>query len=80
MIFKNLLHAYRNSGIQIKLTICVIVAAAIPALAIGVMFSGRLYSMVISDTIKDQQLESDAVAPQISDAISEITEIGRAHV
>ena len=74
MIFKNLLHAYRNSGIQIKLTICVIVAAAIPALAIGVMFSGRLYSMVISDTIKDQQLESDAVAPQISDAISEITD------
>ena len=76
MKIKKLFNAYDNLSIKTKLTIVVIIAAAIPALFIGIMFASRLYSMVISDTIRNQQSESTAMAPQIADTLSQITDAG----
>ncbi len=76
MIFKKLINKYRNLSIQLKLTICVIVAAAIPAATMGLSFSSKLYDMVISDTIRSQQSEAAAMAPYISDALTSIEAIG----
>ena len=70
---KKLFRLYQNAGIRTKLSLCVILAAVIPAILITAIFSGKLYSMVIADTIKKQQMSSSQVAPQVTEALEQIT-------
>lgn len=66
--------AYYKLSIRVKLTICVVLAAMIPVAIIASMFAGRLYDMMIADTIRDQQIASAAIAPQIESALSSVAE------
>ncbi len=64
---------YNRLSIRIKLAICIVLAAMIPVSIIAIMFSGRLYNMMIADTIRDMQLASDNIAPRIESSLSSIT-------
>lgn len=76
-LWKAAKQAYNKLSIRVKLTICVMVAAMIPVSIIAVMFAGRLYNMMIAETIRDKQLASDAIAPQIEASLASITECYR---
>lgn len=75
MIIWEKIHLFYNRlSIRIKLTICIVLAAMIPVSIIAIMFSGRLYNMMIADTIRDMQLASDNIAPRIEASLASITE------
>lgn len=71
-LWTKLKRSYYKLSIRVKLTICVVLAAMIPVVIIAAMFSGRLYNMMIADTIRDQQIASDAIAPQIEATLSSV--------
>lgn len=73
-VLKKIRLSYNRLSIRVKLTICVVLAALIPVAIIAVMFSGRLYNMMIADTIRDMQLASDNIAPKIEASLASITE------
>ena len=73
-IWKKIRLFYNRLSIRIKLAICIVLAAMIPVSIIAIMFSGRLYNMMIADTIRDMQLASDNIAPRIESSLSSITE------
>lgn len=72
-VWKKIRLFYNRLGIRIKLTICIVLAAMIPVSIIAIMFSGRLYNMMIADTIRDMQLASDNIAPRIESSLASIT-------
>ena len=63
---------YYRLSIRIKLTICVVLAAMIPVIIIAVMYSGRLYDMMIAETIRGQQVATDAIAPQVEASVASV--------
>ena len=60
--FKN---GYLNLNLQTKFTIALISIVAVPACLIAFLFYGRLYSMVVSNTIRQEQDASAKTAPLI---------------
>lgn len=71
-MFSALRHFYGNRRLQSKFTLVLLVAAAIPVLIFGLFFYGRLYDMVVSYTIRQEQDASADTAPQIADTIQEV--------
>lgn len=79
--FRRLRQAYGDMGLQSKFTITLILAVSLPVLLIGVFFYSRLYDMVVSYTIGQEQDSSSKTAPLIEkdvqrvlDAYAEITD------
>ena len=60
--FKN---GYLNLNLQTKFTIALISIVVIPACLTAFLFYGRLYSMVVSNTIRQEQDASAKTAPLI---------------
>lgn len=60
--FKN---GYLNLNLQTKFTIALISIVVVPACLIAFLFYGRLYSMVVSNTIRQEQDVSAKTAPLI---------------
>ena len=46
---------YGNLHLQTKFTIVIALAVTLPMLMMGITFFGRLYDMVVSDTIRREQ-------------------------
>ena len=64
--------AYDNLKIQTKFTLCILFAVSIPLLSIAVLFSDRLYDMVIADTIRNEQNATMQIGPKIEDTLNEV--------
>ena len=60
--FKN---GYLNLSLQTKFTIALISIVVVPACLTAFLFYGRLYSMVVSNTIRQEQDASAKTAPLI---------------
>lgn len=60
--FKN---GYLNLNLQTKFTIALISIVVVPACLTAFLFYGRLYSMVVSNTIRQEQDASAKTAPLI---------------
>lgn len=75
---KNLLqrgiNCYNNMMLQTKFTINLLVIT-IPMLAMFFFFNGKLYDMVLADTIRSEQTASAMTLPQIDDLIGKILDI-----
>ena len=69
--------AYNNLGIQRKLTLCLLILVLIPMLVIGVFFYTRLYDMIVSDTIRNEQERAAQTGPLVEDSIHEIIKVHR---
>lgn len=81
-IFQHLRQVYGDLKLQTKITIVLMIAVTMPVLMVGIVFYNKLYDMVISDTIRQEQDTSAQTAPLIEnnmqkllDAYSQITEL-----
>ena len=80
--FHRLRQSYGDMSLQSKFTIVLILAVSIPVIMIGIFFYSRLYDMVVSYTIGQEQDSSSRTAPLIEkrvqnvmDAYREITDM-----
>lgn len=62
----------RSLHLQTKILICIVVAAMLPLFTIAVLFYGRFYDMVISDTVQDEQQLTASLIPKIESEINAI--------
>ena len=63
---------FGNMKLKTKFTLVMILIAIIPTLVLGVFFFGRLYDMIISDTIRQEQDASTHTAPLIEKSIDKV--------
>lgn len=63
---------YNNYKIQKKLTLSHIIVLSIPMIALLVFFGAKFSDMIISDTIRKEQLASTQTAPLIEDKLQTI--------
>ena len=56
---------YRSLNLQKKLMISYLVIITIPMLLIAAFFYGKVYNMIVADTIRNEQLKSAQTAPVI---------------
>lgn len=71
-IFPKARQWYSDLKLQSKFTISLILIVAIPAVLIAVFFYGRLYDMVVSYTIKQEQDSSANTAPIIEEKVQHV--------
>lgn len=67
--------AYKNLKIQSKFTVLILSAVLVPFTLLTCLFTGKLYSMIISETIKDAQNASAATSPMVNEIIDEISQV-----
>lgn len=70
--FRRITHAYNNLRLQTKLTITHLVIVTIPMAAIMLIFFTRIYDMIVSDTIRNEQGAALQTAPLIESEVSDI--------
>ena len=70
--FRRITHAYNNLRLQTKLTITHLVIVTIPMAAIMLIFFTRIYDMIVSDTIRNEQEAALQTAPLIESEVSDI--------
>ncbi|NBH83053.1 sensor histidine kinase [bacterium C-53] len=70
--FRRVTHAYNNLRLQTKLTITHLVIVTIPMAAIMLIFFTRIYDMIVSDTIRNEQEAALQTAPLIESEVSDI--------
>lgn len=71
-LLKKMRQFYGDLALQTKITIVLIIAVTIPVLIVGIFFYSRLYNMVISDTIRQEQDASEETAPLIENNVQTI--------
>ena len=64
----------RSLQLQTKFVLCILLAACLPIITIGVVFFGRFYDMLISDTVKSEQVQTASLIPKIKERLGSITE------
>lgn len=72
ILLKKLRQSYGDLKLQTKITIVLMIAVTVPTLMIAILFYGRFYNMVISDTIRQEQDASAQTAPLIENNIQKI--------
>lgn len=68
-------NCYNNRRLQTKFTITHLVITTIPMLVMFFFFHGKLYDMVLADTIRTEQTASAGTMPQIDDLINKILRV-----
>lgn len=69
---KGIQNTYGKLNIQKKLSFIVVTAVTIPILLIITIFSGRLFNMITSDTIRQEQDSASQTAPLVEDMVQDI--------
>ncbi|MCD7885815.1 MAG: histidine kinase [Lachnospiraceae bacterium] len=72
---KKLRQLYMNLHIQTKLMIVILLAVTIPALFVLLFFYSRMYGMVVSYTIRQEQDASATTAPLIEEMVEEVVTV-----
>ena len=70
--FLRIKQRYDDLKLQTKIALVLVVAVTVPMLMLGFFFYGRLYDMVVSYTIREEQDASARTAPLIDDTVQEI--------
>ena len=63
---------YGNLKLQSKFTLALMLIVCVPAVLVCAFFYTRLYDMVVSDTIRQEQDSSAKTAPLIDDTVEEV--------
>ncbi|MBO5336700.1 MAG: histidine kinase [Lachnospiraceae bacterium] len=69
---KKLKQEYDNFKIQTKFAICILIAILTPFMVLGMMFAGRIYDMVASDTIRNEQEASLRIVPTVEAVMKQV--------
>lgn len=70
--YRRLRQFYGDLSLQSKFTLALMVTVTVPVLMIGIFFYNRLYDMVVSYTIRQEQDASAKTSPMIEDMVQEI--------
>ncbi|MFV0363564.1 MAG: sensor histidine kinase [Suipraeoptans sp.] len=73
--FEKIKQIYRNFKIQQKLTISHLIVLTIPMIVIAVFFYSKLYGMIVSDTIRNEQDASHEMTPKLESSIEDIVTV-----
>ena len=65
-------NGYLNLSLQTKFTIALISIVVLPAVVTAFLFYGKLYNMVVSNTIRQEQDASAKTAPLIEETVEQI--------
>lgn len=76
-LWRKIKNGYNNLGIQKKLIFALLILVLTPMLVIGVFFYTRLYNMIVSDTIRNEQKRAAQTGPLVEDSIHEIINVHR---
>ena len=71
-IFKKIRQNFGDMKLESKFTLILVVTVTIPVLLMGIFFYGKLYEMVVSYTIRQEQDLSAKTAPLIEESLQEI--------
>ncbi|MEE8835915.1 MAG: sensor histidine kinase [Eubacteriales bacterium] len=72
-ILKSIRESYGNLKIRTKFVIIIMIAVLLPMIILALTLSQRLYRMVVSDTIRNEQQAIAKTAPKIQDMLDEVT-------
>ena len=75
--FAKIRNAYQNLRLQSKFTIALMIIVALPALMTVILFYGKLYNMVVSYTIRQEQDASAQTAPLIEDTVDKVINVSQ---
>lgn len=64
---------YGDLKLQSKFTLALTLIVVVPAILVAVFFYHQLYDMVVSNTIRKEQLSSAKTAPLIEDTVDDVT-------
>ena len=70
--FTALTQHYRDMSLQAKFTLALVIAVTIPVLMFGFFFYNRLYDMVVSYTIQQEQDASAKTSPIIEETVQKV--------
>ena len=73
-MFRKVKQFYGNLHLQTKFTVVIALAVTMPMLVMAVSFFGRLYDMVVADTIRREQVTSAKTAPLIEETVQTLTD------
>ena len=73
--FQKIRQSYGDMSLQSKFTIVLMLAVTIPVLMVGFFFYSRLYDMVVSYTIRQEQDSSAKTAPIIEEDVQKILDV-----
>lgn len=68
-LVKKLKTTYDNMHLQSKLMLTYLIIISIPMIVIALFFYGRVYSMIVADTIQNEQQDSARTAPAVEQAL-----------
>ncbi len=71
-IYSYIRQKYGDMQLQSKITIVLMVVVTIPVLMLGIFFYGRLYDMVVSYTIRQEQDASAKTSPVIEETVQQV--------
>ncbi len=77
-LFKKIAQSYGNMKLQSKFTLALLLAVTVPILMLGLFFYGRLYNMIVSDTIRQEQDASAHTAPLIEETVKKVVNVSSA--
>ncbi len=77
-IYSFIRQKYGDMQLQSKITIVLMVVVTIPVLMLGIFFYGRLYDMVVSYTIRQEQDASAKTSPVIEETVQQVLDAYRA--
>ncbi len=63
---------YGNLKLQTKFTSALLIGVTVPVLMMAIFFYGRLYNMVVSDTLRQEQDTSAKTAPLIEEKVQKL--------
>ena len=72
LIFKKTRQNFGDMKLESKFTLILVVTVTIPVILMGIFFYGKLYEMVVSYTIRQEQDVSAKTAPLIEESLQEI--------
>ncbi len=73
--FSSVRQHYGDLHLQTKITIVLMLVVTVPVLMLGIFFYGRLYDMVVSYTIRQEQDTSAKTSPMVGDIIRQILDV-----
>ncbi|MBU5480559.1 sensor histidine kinase [Blautia sp. MSJ-19] len=71
-LFSRIRHSYGDMKLESKFTLVLLLAATVPVIMMACFFYGKLYDMVVSYTIRQEQDTSAQTAPYIEDLVQQI--------
>lgn len=73
----SILHPFENLPLRIKLTLVIILTAALPLILVSVFLSGRMFDMVTAETLQKEQVAVAQASPDLEEYLGSISDTTR---